>query len=202
MLYKPSRRDLIRYGMSASMAGVLGAQGPGLFPTPGPGQQSGGGGGCSDPPSGTQAINENGRGTTRVDDFSGRVGCKFTANANITVTGLARWVVGSSLAANHNVTLRDSSYVVLATAVVPSGAASADAFKFKCIDGVALTSGLAYYIMSEEGTTGDPWYNYTQVTVTSHANITITDAIYEDVGTPNVIVSGVESYGPVSFLFT
>jgi hypothetical protein len=141
-------------------------------------------------------------GLSRTNGSNYYLGMKFVVGgSNVTVSSLGRWcATGSSQ--DHTVYLASSDGTPIISATV-SGTGGADAFKFTSITPTVLTAGATYYLMSQEFSGGDTFYDY-DTTITTTAVATVSQASYAATygGTPTDALSGVRSYVPVSFQYT
>lgn len=126
-----------------------------------------------------------GAGTAR-NDFTGVVGCKFTANANVTVTDLGRLVWAGNANA-HTVYLTDSTgATVLASASVTTAGIGAGTYNYTALGaGVSLTAGTSYYLVSTETSGGDSWGN-DDATITSSSDFTVVNSAHAGSAPPVV----------------
>lgn len=157
---------------------------------------SGGGGGST-------TFITSGHGTDTRNDFTGIVGMKFTASANMTVTDLGFMVIGTPTH-THVVYLQDSDGVVLAqtSAIDPTGWPN-DTYKYGSITPTALVNGDSYFIQVAVVTLQDSWYN-DLADVVSTADGTITSSTFAAATgvTPSASTSGTRSFGPTNFKYT
>lgn len=137
-------------------------------------------------------------GTLRNDSTSAR-GWQFQVDPpTITVTALGRWVVAGN-SGTHTVRLRDASCVDLATVTVDTSGKTAGQYSYTdLVSSVQLVTGVGYFIMSDETSGGDQWYNNdTIITVSSDITMGLSahSACVFSVG-------GGAAYVPVSFKYT
>lgn len=120
---------------------------------------SGGGGG------GPAAFIVSGHGTSR-NNFTGVVGCKFTASANMTVTALGRLVLSGNTH-THVVFLCTAGGTIITSQTIPTSGITADTYNFVSITPVSLSSGTSYYLVSHEDSGLDSWYDQAAVTTST-----------------------------------
>lgn len=133
------------------------------------------------------------------NNFSGFVGCRFVANANLYVKSLGRWKVAGN-SATHTVKISDVSGVDVAgaSASVDLSTGSADSFVYTRLTApVLLTSGSTYFLGSQEVSSGDQWYD--QQNVSFSADITINSAAFNNGSW--TATGGAICYVPPGFLY-
>lgn len=111
-------------------------------------------------------------GTLR-NDFTGYVGCMFTAGSTLTVNSLGRWVVLGNTR-SHRVEIVDSGDgAVVASAVVETSGQAAGKFAYAALGApVNLAPNHGYYLVSLETKGSDSWCD-DETTLRSSADITI-----------------------------
>jgi hypothetical protein len=115
------------------------------------------------------------------NDFTGRVGCKFTANANMTVTHLGLWKVPGNVSVS-TIYLDAAGGGNLASASVDQSASGSDGdatYQYAALSSpVSLISGSTYYIgLSTVLNDGSYWSNE-DATVVSTGDISIIRSAY------------------------
>jgi hypothetical protein len=140
----------------------------------------------------------------RRNDFSGFVGMNLTVGAkNLSVLALGRICVNGNTG-THLVKLvnaASASDVPGGSVAVPMAACSPGQFIFTSLaNTVTLSSGASYYLVSQEASGGDTWYD--AGTVTGSADAAVSSAVYSWNGgwIPNG--SGSVSYVPPNFLYS
>jgi uncharacterized repeat protein (TIGR01451 family) len=138
-------------------------------------------------------------------DFSGFVGMKFTVGSNaLSVSALGRiFVTGNS--GTHTVKLVQASN----GADVPGGSVSVSMvggvsgqFKYVALGSpVTLQANTAYYLVSQETSGGDQWYDSGTVSSTTAAAVNNSIYSYNNSGTWNSYNSANTSYVPVNFQY-
>jgi hypothetical protein len=167
-----------------------------------------GGSSPSPPPStGTSFVTSFTKSTLR-NDWSGWVGYKFTVGAsNVSVTSLGRYVVPGSTG-SHMVKLVSATNgmdVAGGVVTVATSGASPDAFAYTALpSAVNLTANTTYYLVSQETSGGDRWYDFTSNPVTTSV-ASIGGIAYSSASAPaNWTVAGGpgNAFGPLSFLYS
>ncbi|HTJ76033.1 MAG TPA: VCBS repeat-containing protein, partial [Acidimicrobiales bacterium] len=144
--------------------------------------------------------------TNQRRDFSGWVGSRLTVGAaDLQVSSLGRWVVAGN-AGSHVVKVVDAATGNdLASATVDTAGAPVGAFRYAALTSpVTLHADGSYFLVSQETSGGDAWYDYDTRLVTSAA-ATDTGVVYSFAASPTSWAPGGSpgnGYGPVSFLFT
>jgi hypothetical protein len=147
-------------------------------------------------------------GTLRYN-YTGPVGCGFTCASNSTCRALGRFVVSGNTQ-THVVALCSPSFTVLAYATVTSSGATPGTYAYANLaTPYPLTAGVVYYILSQETSGGDKWYDYdTTATATSEASYplgwcyaagTLPDALSGCVGSG---IGAGNVFGPVNMQYT
>jgi hypothetical protein len=113
------------------------------------------------------------------------VGFKITVgSAPITVTDLARWVIsGNSLSHTVHIYNSNGSVDIISAAVATSGA-PAGAFKYVSITPTILSASTSYYVMTDETSNSDNFYDST-TTVTTTTDASVVGWAYETVSCGN-----------------
>ena len=143
-------------------------------------------------------------GTLR-NNFSGWVGMSVTVgNTPLTVTALGRMEVAGNTG-NHTVQIVNASGQVLSggSATVSTAAGSAGSFLYANLTSpVTLNANTTYYIVSQETSGGDQWYDINTTIQTANVASETTGVWSPDGVTYNLYGSSDESYGPLNFLYT
>ncbi len=132
------------------------------------------------------------------NDFTGKVGFRFTATADITLREIGRWkIVGNTQV--HTLRVYNFSGTQLATTSVDMSTGAANDFIYGTLNvTVAMANGATYYIMSDETNGGDQFkQESTTITLSSEGSTPV--AVYND-GTFHD-GSG-ETYGPLGVRYT
>jgi hypothetical protein len=138
-------------------------------------------------------------------DFSGWVGSRLTVgSADLQVSSLGRWVVAGNTG-THAVKVVDAGTGAdLASAVVNTSGAAAGSFRYASLSSpITLQANTSYYLVTQETSGGDAWYDYDTRLVTTAA---AADAgvVYSFATSATSWVPGGSpgnGYGPVSFLY-
>lgn len=144
--------------------------------------------------------------TTIRNNHQGWLGMKFTVGeAPITIRELGRWVVSGNTA-THTVKLVDAAtsvdlpggVVSVATAGAPAG------FKYVALaTPVTLTANTAYYLISQETSGGDQWYDGGSTLTYAASVATINQAVYSGNAPPYTLGwSANNCYVPVAFKYS
>lgn len=131
------------------------------------------------PTPGTAYILTQTLGTLR-NNFSGCVGMHIAATANNTVNALGRWKVAGNSGTHLLVLVQDTgggAGTILQSCSVNLTTGSAASYVYCSITPQAITNGTQYYILSEEVSSGDQWYDNDTSATSKTAGIgTIQDA--------------------------
>lgn len=130
------------------------------------------------------------------NNFTGRVGFKFSPLVQMTVTSLGRWIVAGN-SGSHLLVLKNSAAVTLQSVTLNTSLYSSDAFAYTNITATDLVPRNIYYVESTELNGGDQFRDLPcVVTPYSWIGEVICAAANEgNQGTNN------NAYGPVDFLF-
>lgn len=112
-------------------------------------------------------------GTLR-NNFSGCVGMDVAVTANNTVTDLGRWKISGNSGTHLLVLALDTgggTGTVLQTCSVDLTTGSAASYVYCSITPQAISSGSQYFILSEEVSGGDQWYNIDTLITSKTAGI-------------------------------
>jgi uncharacterized protein DUF4082 len=138
-------------------------------------------------------------------DFSGWVGTRFTVGAtDLLVSSLGRWVVAGNTG-THVVKVVDAATGTdLASVPVSTAGATPGTFRYASLAGpITLRANTSYYLVSQETSGGDSWYDYDTRLVTTAAAAD-TGVVYSFATSPTSWAPGGSpgnGYGPVSFLY-
>lgn len=139
------------------------------------------------------------------NDFSGYVGMAVDIGAkSLTVQNLQRYCVTGSIG-GHRVRIIDAATempVAGADGVVSLEGLSAGFATITLNNGVTLTAGQRYYVVSEEIDGGDQFFDNDTV-VTTRADATVVSPVYYDPTAMQWVMLGNpgNSYGPVNFAY-
>jgi RHS repeat-associated protein len=138
------------------------------------------------------------------NDFSGWVGMRFQVGSSpVVVTELGRWVVSGN-SQTHTMKLVQANGTDLAggTTVVNTSGATAGQFVYASLAApVTLSANTTYYVVSQEASGGDQWYNYPNGTMVFNSLASGTGAAwaYNNSTTYYVGPNLPQSYVPVNF---
>ncbi|MBV9746956.1 MAG: Ig-like domain-containing protein, partial [Acidobacteriia bacterium] len=154
---------------------------------------------------GTNFVVKPSPGTLR-NNFSGWVGMSITVGPNpLVVSSLGRYVASGNTAV-HSLKLVDGTAnadIAGAVTSINTASATANAFVYGLLPSpVTLNPNATYYIVSQEVTGGDQWYDYLTTTATTTADATLSGAAY-GTGAPYSLAynSAGELFGPVDFQY-
>jgi len=143
--------------------------------------------------------------TTKRNNSGSRLGMKFTTGANpLIIRELGRWVISGN-AGTHTVKLvvagTDADVpggaVSIATAAAPVG------YKFVALDApLTLAANTAYYLVSQETSGGDEWYEANNTLTYPGTVATVNNAVYSSGATYVAAYSANNCYGPLSFRYS
>ena len=141
-------------------------------------------------------------GTVR-NDYSGWVGMAIQiGSSDITANSLGRIVVAGN-SGTHTVKIADSTGTDVAggsVSVSMSGGTPGSFVYGNLASPVTLSAGATYYILSQEASGGDQWYDYnTTVQTTSVASVT--SAAFGSGSPYSAAGSAGQTYAPVDFLY-
>jgi len=142
---------------------------------------------------------------TQRNNYTGWVGMGFTVGgSNLTVSGLGRFVSAGD-SASHTVKLVDATTgldVPGGTATVITAGATAGTFAYAALSTpVILNANAAYFIVSQETSGGDHWYDWDTKVQTPPVG-TVTRAVYGSGSSFTIIQNSAgHSYGPLNFQF-
>ena len=119
------------------------------------------------------------------NDFTGRVGFRFTVSgADRVITDLGRLVLSGN-SQSHTIYLRNSSGTTLASTVVNLLGATVGSYVYGSITPITLTAGVAYWIYSDETNGGDTWYDVSGTSLQTTNIATVQSGAYEFNGANN-----------------
>jgi hypothetical protein len=152
--------------------------------------------------SGTYFVTSESLGTLR-NNYTGFVGTNITVGAApITVTALGRMVAGSN-GGSHLVKIVQASTgtdVPGASVTVNVGTGTPGAFAYATLSSpVTLSANTAYYVVTQETSGGDSWYDFTNTSVQTALVATATSAVYSSGSSYITLGSPGQTYGPVDF---
>ena len=136
-------------------------------------------------------------------DFNGCLGFKFNTPVGVTptITHLGRWKLSGN-SQIHSVKLYNA-LGVLRSVNVDLSTGSVGAFVYEAITQITLAAGTAHWVLSEEVSGGDTWYDGdTTLTVDTSAGTSDGAATQPGCsGTINGFFAGAHSYVPTDFKF-
>ncbi len=139
------------------------------------------------------------------NDYSGWVGMTIlTGSSGLTITDLGRFVLSGN-SASHVVKLVNADtgldvpggMVTISTSGAPRGS-----FVYTSLGTpITLNANAVYYVMSQETSGGDSWYDYNNTLVQTTSVATVTSAVYGDGS--SYVIAGLprQTYGPVDFRY-
>jgi uncharacterized Fe-S cluster protein YjdI len=136
------------------------------------------------------------------NDFGGWVGMKLTIGANpLTVSSLGRICVAGNTQ-NHTVKLvnaGDGSDVTGASVSIGMAGCTPGQFVYGAVGSITLPAGTSYFLVSQEVSGGDRWYDFGAVSATNAA--AVNSAVYFYGGNWIPVASGNMSYVPPNFQY-
>jgi hypothetical protein len=136
------------------------------------------------------------------NNFTGWAGLKFTVGASpVTVASLGRVCVANNTMV-HAVKLVAASTgldVPNASVFVNMAGCTAGQFVYGAVNPITLSAGTSYYVVSQETTGGDQWYDSGTVSATTAA--TVNSAVYFFNGVWNSYGSPNTSFVPANFQY-
>jgi uncharacterized OsmC-like protein len=136
------------------------------------------------------------------NDFGGWVGMKLTVGPNpLALSSLGRICIAGN-GQTHTVKFvgaSDGSDVLGASASVNMAGCTAGQFVYGTVNGVTLTAGASYYLVSQESYGGDRWYDFGKVASTAAA--AVNSSVYYYSGNWIPINPGKTSYVPPNFQY-
>ncbi len=156
------------------------------------------------PPS-THFVTSTSLGTPR-NNFSGWVGMKITVGGSpVTVSSLGR-IVAPGNAGSHAVKIvsaSNSQDVSGGSISVSTSGGTVGSFAYALLPApVTLNANTAYYVVSQETSGGDAWYDVNTTIQTASIASETTGVYSYDGASYNFYGSANQSYGPVDFLYT
>src|SRR6202044_1689683 len=153
----------------------------------------------------TNYVTSTSLGTLR-NNFSGWVGMTFTVgNSPITVSGLGRMFAPGDTGSHtvEIVTASSSQAVTGGSVTISMAGGTAGSFVYANLPStVTLNANTTYYILSQETSGGDQWYDINTTITTSAVALEI-GAVWSQNGTTySPIGSAGQAYVPVDFLYT
>ncbi len=152
------------------------------------------------PPNGNPLITTQTLGTPR-NNYTGFVGMRFQAgSSNMTIGSLGR-ICLSGNAGTHTVKLvkTDGTDLVNGSVSISMAGCSPGQYTYQTLaTAVTLAANTAYYLVSQETSGGDQWYDYSPVTPSAAA--TISGPVYF-AGSYFVVAAPGYSYVPVNLLY-
>ncbi len=137
------------------------------------------------------------------NNFTGVVGCKITIGSSpLTITHVGRWVVSGNTG-THRVYIASNLGVIITDTLVDVDTLGAPASAFKYVallNPVVLSSGVEYFLVSEELSSGDQWHEESVIIHSSDA--TINFSAYGDYGGALTTGASGRSYVPPNFKYT
>ncbi len=151
------------------------------------------------PVSGTPLITDFVRGSTR-NNFTGLVGSRITVgSASLDVAGLGRFYLAGNTATHALKLVQASDGADVPGSqitVVPSAAGQFSYTQFAIA--ITLQANTSYYLLSQETSGGDSWYDYTPVTATG---MNVDGPVYYDGFNFVMVQAPGSSFVPVSLLY-
>lgn len=143
-------------------------------------------------------------GTLRQADYSGFAGMAIDIGSkSLTVKTLERWCIAGSTG-DHRLQIidADTGVQILGSTVLVSLAGRQDGFvSAKLTSVITLTAGKRFYVVSEEVTGGDQFFDNDTV-LTTRSDATVVSPVYFDSTTQQWVFMGQgSSYGPVNFSY-
>jgi hypothetical protein len=154
------------------------------------------------PPGGFPYVTSAHVGTLR-SNFSGWAGMAITVGSSpITVSSLGRMVAAGNNA-NHVVKLVSAAGVDIAggSATVAAAGVTPGSFAYASLaNPVVLNAGTTYYLVSQETSGGDAWYDF-DTTVQTNSAATLSNAVWANTTSYSTLGGVGHSYIPVDFKF-
>jgi hypothetical protein len=156
-------------------------------------------------PTGTDYVTSTSLGNLR-NNFSGWVGMSFTVGSSpVTVSGLGRFFAPGDTGSHtvKIVTASNSQNVTGGSVSISMSGGTAGSFIYANLPStVTLNANTTYYILSQETSGGDQWYDI-NTTITTTVVASETSAVWsQDGATYNPIGSAGQAYVPVDFVYT
>jgi hypothetical protein len=140
------------------------------------------------------------------NDFSGWVGMRIAVgSASQTVTQLGRMMAPGN-SATHTVKLvkaSDGLDVPGGSVAIPMSGGTTGQFKYTALSSpVVLSANTTYYLVSQETSGGDSWYDFNTTLATTSVALANAAIFGSGPGSWNAIGSTNQSYVPVSFIYS
>lgn len=133
------------------------------------------------------------------NNFSGWVGMKFTVgSSSLSVSSLGRMCIAGNAGTHPVKVVNATTGLDVASVSLNMAGCSGGQFKYASVT-LTLPGNTAYYLVSQETSGGDQWYDYGTLTTTSAA--AVNGSVYSNGASWAVISTPNTSYVPVSFLY-
>ena len=139
---------------------------------------------------------------TLHNDYTGYVGMKFTTGANtVPVTQLGRWVVSGNSQSHPIKLVNASTGALVAITVVNTAGATPGAFAYGRLSSpVTLAANTAYYLVSQETSGGDRWYDYASTVASTGLVASIDSGVWWNGTSWNLAGGTNHTYVPVDLI--
>jgi hypothetical protein len=133
------------------------------------------------------------------NNFSGWVGMKFTVGtSSLSVSSLGRMCIAGNSGTHTVKVVNATTGLDVGSVSLSMAGCSAGQFKYGSLS-LTVQAGTAYYLVSQETSGGDQWYDYGTLTTTSDA--AVNGSVYSSGASWALISTPNTSYVPVSFLY-
>ncbi|MBZ5676447.1 MAG: hypothetical protein LAP61_19595 [Acidobacteriia bacterium] len=140
------------------------------------------------------------------NDYSGWVGMAIHVGANPLAVSAVGRIVAPGNSHTHTVKIVDGatgSDVPGGSALVVTPGGTSGSFAYTTLAyPITLNAGSTYYVLSQESSGADAWYDYSNTTIHTTADATATSAVYGSGASYSVIGAPGQTYGPVDFQYT
>lgn len=134
------------------------------------------------------------------NDFSGWVGMKFTVGTSaMSVSSLGRMCLTGNSGTHAVKVVNATTGLDVGSVSLNMAGCTAGQFKYGSLSSLSLPAGTAYYLVSQESSGGDQWYDYGTLTTTSAA--AVNGSVYSNGASWAVIATPNTSYVPLSLLY-
>jgi hypothetical protein len=135
------------------------------------------------------------------NNFSGWVGMKFTVGStSLSVNSLGRMCIAGN-SGTHTVKIVNASTGLDAGSVsLNMSGCTGGQFKYASVGNLTLPANTGYYLVSQETSGGDQWYDYGTLTSTPAA--VVNGSVYSNGASWALISNANTSYVPLSFLYS
>lgn len=136
------------------------------------------------------------------NDYTGYVGMKFTTGAStVPVSQLGRWVVNGNSQLHLVKLVNASTGALVAMTAVNTAGTTPGAFAYGRLSSpVTLAANTAYYLVSQETSGGDQWYDYASTVTSTGLVASINSGVWWNGTSWNLVGGTNHTYVPVDLI--